>query len=406
MSLDRKKIIKNFSNRFLNLEEEPENIADILNMPPSVLKECTEEAVQKLAKNKIHKIGDLSKIDSSKIETLAKKFDIEELQLRKWVLAAQLISRSWIKRKNYLKKTESKIAVLGLNNAGKTSILENLSGKVKIGEIVDLEPTIGVDVRKIESENFDLVIWDFGGQTEHRYDYLQSPEEYFLQIDLLIFVVDMQDTERFDESIDYFKQILDIILYLNEKPYFLILLHKSDPDIVQESEFQINFQYLHTLFSELLTGKVPNFEVIESSLYNFYATEPEFAKTFKGFFGKNKPKQSLEDQMNFISETLMNFSKEVFTQLKNIQHMFEIRYRIDPNTSTEKDSTDIGNNQKSLSQISSEIHEDFQTLKLNPPPSPQNTNGDLIQAKHSLTENRASLMSELKSVLKFKQLID
>ena len=184
---------------------------------------------------------------------------------------------------------------------------------------MDLEPTVGVDVRKIESENFDLVIWDFGGQTDHRYDYLQNPEEYFLQIDLLIYVVDMQDTERYDESIDYFKQILDIIMYLNEKPYFLILLHKSDPDFVQEPEFQINFQYLQTLFSEMLTSKAANFEVIESSLYNFYATEPEFAKTFKGFFGKNKPKQSLEEQVNFISETLMNFSKEVFTQLKNIQ---------------------------------------------------------------------------------------
>ena len=29
----------------------------------------------------------------------------------------------------------------------------------------------------------------------------KTPEEYFLQIDLLIYVVDMQDTERYDESI-------------------------------------------------------------------------------------------------------------------------------------------------------------------------------------------------------------
>ena len=77
-------------------------------------------------------------------------------------------------------------------------------------KFVDLEPTVGVDVRKIESENFDLVIWDFGGQTDRRYDYLQNPrKEYFLQIDLLIYIpVDMQDTERYDECINYFKQIL------------------------------------------------------------------------------------------------------------------------------------------------------------------------------------------------------
>jgi len=47
-------------------------------------------------------------------------------------------------------------------------------------------------------------LWDFGGQIDHREEYLKEPEKYFFGINLVIYVIDIQDTERYDESIEYF----------------------------------------------------------------------------------------------------------------------------------------------------------------------------------------------------------
>ena len=86
--------------------------------------------------------------------------------------------------------------------------------------------------------------------------------------------------------------------------------------------------------------------------------------------------------------------------------MFEIRFRMDMNTVPPQNAPQAIDTRESLSQLSSEIHHDLEIAKLAPPPPPQNANSDLSQAKMSITDSRASLLSELKSVLKFKQLID
>ena len=54
---------------------------------------------------------------------------------------------------------EIRILVLGLDNAGKTTILTRLSG----GEIQDVKPTQGFNVKTVQSEGFKLNLWDIGG---------------------------------------------------------------------------------------------------------------------------------------------------------------------------------------------------------------------------------------------------
>ena len=52
-----------------------------------------------------------------------------------------------------------RILILGLDNAGKTTIMHRLSGE----EIHDIKPTQGFNVKSTKSHGFVLNVWDIGG---------------------------------------------------------------------------------------------------------------------------------------------------------------------------------------------------------------------------------------------------
>ena len=90
--------------------------------------------------------------------------------------------------------------MLGLDGAGKTTILYRL----KLGEIVNTVPTIGFNVESIEYKNLRFVVWDVGGQEKIRHMW----KHYFEDIQGLIFVVDSNDAERFEEAADELNKLL------------------------------------------------------------------------------------------------------------------------------------------------------------------------------------------------------
>lgn len=55
--------------------------------------------------------------------------------------------------------TDVRILMLGLDAAGKTTILY----KLKLGEVVSSVPTIGFNVETIEYKNIKFTVWDIGG---------------------------------------------------------------------------------------------------------------------------------------------------------------------------------------------------------------------------------------------------
>ena len=56
-------------------------------------------------------------------------------------------------------KTEMRILMLGLDSAGKTTILY----KLKLGEVLATVPTIGFNVETVEYKNIKFTVWDVGG---------------------------------------------------------------------------------------------------------------------------------------------------------------------------------------------------------------------------------------------------
>ena len=91
------------------------------------------------------------------------------------------------------KKKEIKILLLGLDNAGKTTMLKSLLGET----VKNLPPTKGFNFQKINYKNTDFQIWDLGGQKSIRKFWDNYYEQ---QNDALIYVIDSSDTSRLEES--------------------------------------------------------------------------------------------------------------------------------------------------------------------------------------------------------------
>lgn len=83
---------------------------------------------------------------------------------------------------------EVRILMLGLDSAGKTTILYRL----QLGEVVGTTPTIGFNVETVTYKNIKFQVWDLGGQSSIR-PYWRC---YFANTTAVIFVVDSTDEKR------------------------------------------------------------------------------------------------------------------------------------------------------------------------------------------------------------------
>ncbi|WFD18978.1 hypothetical protein MCAP1_001191 [Malassezia caprae] len=98
-------------------------------------------------------------------------------------------------------KKEMRILMVGLDAAGKTTILY----KLKLGEIVTTIPTIGFNVETVEYKNISFTVWDVGGQDKIR----PLWRHYFQNTQGIIFVVDSNDRERIPEAREELQRMLN-----------------------------------------------------------------------------------------------------------------------------------------------------------------------------------------------------
>ena len=107
-----------------------------------------------------------------------------------------------------LRKTEKelKILVLGLDNAGKTTILKALSNE----SIAQITPTHGFNIKNLSHDGFKLNVWDVGGQKTLRTYW----SNYFQGSDALVFVIDSADKKRLIESGSELQKILEVIHFI------------------------------------------------------------------------------------------------------------------------------------------------------------------------------------------------
>jgi len=107
---------------------------------------------------------------------------------------SKLFDRLWGKK-------EMRILMVGLDAAGKTTILY----KLKLGEIVTTIPTIGFNVETVEYKNIQFTVWDVGGQDKIR----PLWRHYFQNTQGIIFVVDSNDRDRVVEAREELQRMLN-----------------------------------------------------------------------------------------------------------------------------------------------------------------------------------------------------
>ncbi|EGC30424.1 hypothetical protein DICPUDRAFT_73423 [Dictyostelium purpureum] len=115
-------------------------------------------------------------------------------------------------------KKDSRLLMIGLDGAGKTTILY----KLKLGDIVSTIPTIGFNVETLEYKNISCTIFDVGGQERLRALW----RHYYQGTQGLIFVLDSSDRERMNEV----KHEIDTLRVQDElrDTVFLIFANKQD----------------------------------------------------------------------------------------------------------------------------------------------------------------------------------
>ncbi|TVY46587.1 ADP-ribosylation factor-like protein [Lachnellula occidentalis] len=96
-----------------------------------------------------------------------------------------------ILRKARLKDKEMRILMLGLDNAGKTTIVKKIMGE----DVNSVSPTLGFIIKTIDYEGYSHHCRDVGGQKTLR-SYWRN---YFEKTDALIWVVDATDRLRIED---------------------------------------------------------------------------------------------------------------------------------------------------------------------------------------------------------------
>jgi len=115
-------------------------------------------------------------------------------------------------------KKEARILMLGLDAAGKTTILY----KLKLGEVTTTVPTFGLNMEIVEFKNFKLYCWDVGYQQRIRVIW----RHFFENIQGILFVIDSWDKERMDlvkEEVQWFLGEEKL-----KKAVLLIMANKQD----------------------------------------------------------------------------------------------------------------------------------------------------------------------------------
>merc|ERR1712176_1594333 len=126
-----------------------------------------------------------------------------------------------------LGKQEMRILMLGLDAAGKTTVLY----KLKLGEVVTTIPTIGFNVETVQHKKLSLTVWDVGGKDKIRPIW----RHYYQNTSGLIFMVDSNDRDRLDEARDEMHRMLNED-ELKDAP-LLVLANKQDlPNAMSTSE--------------------------------------------------------------------------------------------------------------------------------------------------------------------------
>lgn len=196
---------------------------------------------------------------------------------------------------------KKKLIYIGLDNAGKTSIITAITKRFGFEEeISKLKPTRRVARDTFSFLGLEFYRMDFGGQAQYREDYLKNPAKYLSGTDLVFYVIDAQDYNRYVETIDYLDQLLLFFKEEQEYPPICVLFHKMDPKFVKDKV--INSKIL--TLKQALTRYSHDFYIFffETTIYDIKSIMTAFSSGLSMIFEK------MEMVSNLFSEISRNYN--------------------------------------------------------------------------------------------------
>jgi len=162
---------------------------------------------------------------------------------------------------------EFKLVIAGLDNAGKSSALIALRKKYNFYERVkNLKPTIKIDYSSFKFlETYRINLWDMGGQKKFRKIYVSNPI-YFTETNYIYYLIDIQDEIKFEESVKYLHDLLDIYRDLDYSNEVIICFNKYDPKFKNNEDFFDRAEMIKNLI--VSQNKDMKFKFFDTSYYD------------------------------------------------------------------------------------------------------------------------------------------
>lgn len=277
------------------LKEDYRKETNLADLPVIALLDIRESEVKSLENFGLETIEKLAKEWNKHYNELSKLFPKERID--SWIAASKLL----LVEKTEKITTGAKIILAGIDNVGKTSLSIALKHRgafsLLFQKLNALTPTRGLLRGKLEVFGLDIHLHELGGQKIYRDDYLNNPEQYFIGTDTIIYVVDVQAEDRYEESFEYLKQIVNVTQKLRLDVPWTIFFHKSDPDFVlsekANSIFGSMVQYLHS--------NVPSFDPAKG----IFRTSVHIRSSILGAFSH------IFRNISLIQDYIANASKQV-----------------------------------------------------------------------------------------------
>ena len=154
-------------------------------------------------------------------------------------------------------KYDLRILVVGLDNSGKTTVINQLKGQTV--QTNDVKPTVGFSTEEFARENLNLTMFDMSGQSRYR----SLWEHYYRDVQAIIYVLDSTDKVRMCVAKDELDSMLEHKDITHKEIPLLFFANKVDlpgglepVDIAKKLElYDVEDKPWHIASTNALTGE-------------------------------------------------------------------------------------------------------------------------------------------------------